>query len=178
MYQISKVHKFKELALYDITDVSDEDIILKNIELIRMGRNEGAFSYIPNMSLESVLDYRKMMKIITMCHYRVHALFNNKMDIVGFIDFGSISEKGFIIGIIVKPEYRRIGLGSLLLKSAESVLKNWGVRMIETTIFSTNTVSKKFFARNGYFYSGIYKEHINGCSKNGKVEEIWWKYIV
>lgn len=166
-----------KLKIQNITDISDKRIIESNIELIRYGQQEGAFTCIANLNPSSALNYRALLKMITRETYRVYAILDEEsMKVIGYVDFLLDMNKGEIIGIIVSPEFRRQRLGSLLLRIAENTLRDWGAKIVETRILTTNYVSKSFFTRNGYFYTGITLEYTDSCGKTW-LEEVWWKFL-
>lgn len=165
-----------ELILFDITDIQDSQLVIKSIDLIRVGQNEGAFACVPDLSLETVLSYRRTMKMIASGLYRVYALIDSRMNLVGYIDFISRLGLAEILGVVVTPSHRRMGLGTFLLRAAERTLKEWGTSVIITHINENNEASKRFFSKNGYVYSGIREEYSDACGAL-RVEEVWWKYI-
>lgn len=173
---LSRPLKLGEFVLLDVTDVEDPRLVLESISLIRAGQIEGAFSCVPDLSLESVLDYRRTMKMRSSGLYGVYALIERGADVVGYIDFVAELGQGEILGVIVAPGYRRKGLGSALLRAAEHTLWEWGVSTIWVRIEESNEVSKRFFSRYGYIDSRIREKYVDRCGA-ARVEEVWWKWI-
>jgi ribosomal protein S18 acetylase RimI-like enzyme len=56
---------------------------------------------------------------------------------------------------MVKPEYRKHGIGKKLLEKTENGLKKEGIRKIFLVVFKNNKTGNKFWENNGY---GIRKD--------------------
>ncbi|MEM1831106.1 MAG: GNAT family N-acetyltransferase [Desulfurococcaceae archaeon] len=176
MLWLNRLLEFSDLAVADITEIRDNRILQENMDLIKIGQSEGAFSCIPSLSLNSIIEYRSTMKMITSGLYMVYALLDHYTNLVGYVDIALYLGRGLILGIILAPEYRGRGVGSTLLKVAEHTLKEWGATVFETRIHNSNHISKRFFLRHGYFFSGIYEEYRDSCG-NWRVEEVWRKHM-
>lgn len=57
--------------------------------------------------------------------------------------------EGFIREFYIKPINRNLGLGTLLLKNAEMILKNLGAKEVYLTSQEKDSV-KQFYKKNGY----------------------------
>lgn len=74
--------------------------------------------------------------------------------VVGFIigsvnDFGEI-KLGHIVTIDVVPEYRRKGVGMLMLQKVEREFQNAGVKVCYLEVRADNTAAKKLYQKRGY----------------------------
>lgn len=167
-----------EVSLFDVTNVTDIEILSKLIDLVKKGQEEKAFVCNPKSDYQSTLVYKSSMMPRTFGTYKIYAIFDNNFNLLGYIDFGKNLDHGEIYGIIVSPEYRKNGLGSLLLRIAEDVLnQEYRVRIVETSILSSNFLSKKFFGKHGYFYTGNSFYYRDECG-NYIIEELWTKYLM
>jgi ribosomal protein S18 acetylase RimI-like enzyme len=78
-------------------------------------------------------------------------------DIVGFVMF-SVEEggyeqdrrRGLIENLYVRPEHRNDGIGSALLETAESNLRQDGVEAIALEVLARNERAREFYANHGY----------------------------
>ena len=70
--------------------------------------------------------------------------------IIGTIMAGNDGRRGIIYHLMVKPEYRKKGIGKKLLKKAESSLKKEGIRKIMIFVFKKNKTGNTFWENNGY----------------------------
>jgi len=70
--------------------------------------------------------------------------------IIGTIMSGNDGRRGIIYHLMVKPEYRKKGIGKKLLKKAENSLKKEGIRKIMIYVFKENKIGNIFWENNGY----------------------------
>ena len=71
-------------------------------------------------------------------------------EIIGTIMAGNDGRRGHIYHLMVKPEYRKNGIGKKLLEKAENGLKKEGIRKIFLVVFKHNKTGNKFWEKNGY----------------------------
>jgi GNAT superfamily N-acetyltransferase len=71
-------------------------------------------------------------------------------ELIGSVFATSDSRKGWINRLAVLPEYRRQGVGRMLVQEAERLLDRAGIEIIACLIEDWNTVSLQAFERMGY----------------------------
>jgi len=71
-------------------------------------------------------------------------------DIIGTIMAENDGRRGIIYHLMVKPEYRKKGIGRKLLSNAENSLKKEGIRKIIMFVFKENKIGNIFWENNGY----------------------------
>jgi ribosomal protein S18 acetylase RimI-like enzyme len=71
-------------------------------------------------------------------------------EIIGTIMAGNDGRRGHIYHLMVKPEYRKRGIGRKLLETVEKSLKKEGIRKIFLVAFKENKTGNKFWGRSGY----------------------------
>ena len=71
-------------------------------------------------------------------------------EIIGTIMGGSDGRRGHIYHLMVKPEYRKKGIGKKLLEKTEKGFKKEGIRKIFLVAFKENKRGNKFWDDNGY----------------------------
>ena len=77
--------------------------------------------------------------------------------LVGVVLITHDGRKGWINRLAVHPDYRRQGLGLLLISEAERVLHDQGIQIIAALIEDWNTPSQALFEKAGYsFHSDIH----------------------
>jgi ribosomal protein S18 acetylase RimI-like enzyme len=85
--------------------------------------------------------------------------------IVGFVVAESRRKIGHIITIDVISDYRRSGIGSLLLDAAEVRLKEAGVLEVALETPVNNVAAIRFYKQKGYFVEktvpGYYSNHLD-----------------
>lgn len=64
------------------------------------------------------------------------------------------SRKGWINRLVVDPEYRRKGYGTMLIAAAEAVLREQGITVIAALVESHNAASLALFQKMGYVDAG------------------------
>jgi ribosomal protein S18 acetylase RimI-like enzyme len=105
------------------------------------------------LSLQEERDYLKQVLKEVKGKERVFlfALFKNK--IVGTCEIrkmkGRKSRVGEL-GISVKKEYRRKGIGKRLLKTAFSEAENIGINLLQLSVFSNNKAAISFYKKEGF----------------------------
>jgi ribosomal protein S18 acetylase RimI-like enzyme len=75
---------------------------------------------------------------------------NKNKEIIGTIMAGNDGRRGHIYHLMVKPEYRKNGLGQKLLEKTEKALKKEGIRKIFLVVFKTNKIGNNFWENNEY----------------------------
>jgi ribosomal protein S18 acetylase RimI-like enzyme len=70
--------------------------------------------------------------------------------IIGTIMGGSDGRRGHVYHLMVKPEYRKNGIGRKLLEKLESAFKKAGIRKIFLVVFKNNKTGNAFWEKNGY----------------------------
>lgn len=63
---------------------------------------------------------------------------------------GYDGHRGWIYSLAINPEYRKKGIGSLLLKYAENELKKLNCPKISLQILTSNKEIVDFYKKNGY----------------------------
>ena len=70
-----------------------------------------------------------------------------------------------VLGIIIKDNYRDIGIGTKMLETLILQAKNMGLRILTLTVFSTNKRAKHVYEKVGFKETGRIPKDI---FKNGK----------
>jgi ribosomal protein S18 acetylase RimI-like enzyme len=70
--------------------------------------------------------------------------------VVGTVMAGYDGHRGWIYALAVAPEYRRLGIASLLLTEAESRLQALGCAKINLQVRASNDAVAAFYERHGY----------------------------
>lgn len=70
--------------------------------------------------------------------------------VIGTIMSGYDGHRGWLYAVAVSENYRRKGIGSMLVREAEVRLRALGCKKINLQIRSTNAQVKKFYADLGY----------------------------
>ena len=74
----------------------------------------------------------------------------DKENIIGTIMAGNDERRGHIYHLMVKPEYRKNGIGKKLLEKVERNLKKDGIRKIFLVVYTNNKTGNNFWKRIGY----------------------------
>ncbi|MCP4582930.1 MAG: GNAT family N-acetyltransferase [candidate division Zixibacteria bacterium] len=101
---------------------------------------------------------------------RVETCFLGMLDsgkLIGAILGTSDGRKGWINRLAIAPEYRRQGLGDIMIKECEKFLLGLGLKVIAALIEGDNTASFAAFKKAGY----IYAEDIAYYSKRSSADD-------
>ena len=74
----------------------------------------------------------------------------DKNEIIGTIMAGSDGRRGHIYHLMVKPDYRKKGLGRKLLEEAEKGLRKEGIAKAFLVAFRDNIIGNNFWEETGY----------------------------
>jgi RimJ/RimL family protein N-acetyltransferase len=110
------------------------------------------------------------------------AIHNNQR--IAFLKFSrydySLNKSNYFvdIGINLNPDFRRQGLGSMILTSALKYLKNVGVDGIIAEIKPENTASLKIFSKAGFTNLGLSNKYISDLNKTFPIIIMEYKYPI
>jgi len=71
-------------------------------------------------------------------------------EIIGLAMCRILGRESALEVVLVDKEYRRRGIGTLLLNKMISILQNMNVRLIRLSILEENIVGRKFYEKNGF----------------------------
>lgn len=82
---------------------------------------------------------------------------------------GEVANRDFgILSIAVSPDYRRLGIGSVLMENCERRAHELGVELLELTVHPSNAGAIRFYENLGWFraphkgrWTGIMNKHIS-----------------
>jgi len=72
--------------------------------------------------------------------------------VLGFITVARDKGSGLIVTLDVHPEWRRRGVGAMLLRAGERRLTEWGVKRVILTVGTKNADARRLYGRNGYLF--------------------------
>ncbi len=111
----------------------------------------------------------------------LHELRNNKFavylsakkgdKIVGYAGMWKIFDEGHITNIAVHPEFRRIGIGSMLLEELINRSKKGGITKMTLEVRKSNKAALELYAKYGFSVAGVRKEYY---ADNGEDAIIMW----
>ena len=95
-------------------------------------------------------DSKKSIKIFLEKNPNTCFVAMDKETIIGTIMAGNDGRRGHIYHLMVKPEYRRNGIGKKILDKVERNLKKDGIRKIFLVVYKNNKTGNNFWETNGY----------------------------
>ncbi|NMB96565.1 MAG: ribosomal protein S18-alanine N-acetyltransferase [Clostridiaceae bacterium] len=101
----------------------------------------------------------------------ISALVNGR--VVGYAGMWQIFDEGHITNIAVHPEYRKNGIGSMLLEKLIEISLENGVEKLTLEVRRSNIAAKKLYFKYGFKAEGIRKCYY---ADNGEDAIIMWKY--
>jgi ribosomal-protein-alanine N-acetyltransferase len=73
-----------------------------------------------------------------------------RYDIIGYICVNYLFEEGHILNLAIRPDFRRQGIATFLMKDALNILKEKGCRFFYLEVRVSNLAAKTFYERLGF----------------------------
>ncbi|MDG5785864.1 ribosomal protein S18-alanine N-acetyltransferase [Evansella sp. AB-P1] len=89
--------------------------------------------------------------------------------IVGYIGVWIIVDEGHITNIAVHSNYRRKGIGDLLLKGAIELGKTLGATKLTLEVRVSNIRAQNMYKKNGFQYGGIRKRYYTDNQEDARI---------
>lgn len=89
--------------------------------------------------------------------------------LVGYAGFWFIIDEAEIVNIAVHPDYRRKGIGELLLKEILSLAKSKGAKMVTLEVRETNEPAKSLYGKFDFQLIAIRKNFYKDTNENAYV---------
>ena len=102
----------------------------------------------------------------------VVALCDNKP--IGYAGMWHVVTEGHITNIAVTPEYRRAGVGQLLMEEIERIAYERQMIGITLEVRMNNTAAQRLYTKNGYIVEGLRKNYYADTKEDAL---IMWKYL-
>lgn len=81
--------------------------------------------------------------------------------LVGYVGMWIIQDEGHILNLAVHPDYRRQGIGSILLETIFKKAREKGVRQFTLEVRASNTIAQQFYKKFGLKEIAIRKGYYN-----------------
>ena len=95
-------------------------------------------------------DSKKRIKIFLEKNSKLCFVVKDNNKIIGTIMGSNDGRRGLIYHLMIKPEYRKNGIGKKLLEKVEKNLKKDGIKRIYLVTLRKNKIGNKFWENNGY----------------------------
>lgn len=89
--------------------------------------------------------------------------------ILGYAGFWLIIDEAEIVNIAVHPEYRRKGIGNLLLKELLNLAKTKEAKLVTLEVRETNESAKKLYSKSGFQLIAIRKKFYKDTNEDAFV---------
>ena len=96
---------------------------------------------------------------------------NNK--VIGFAGVWTIVDEGHITNIAVHPNFRKKGIGSILLSSLIEHCKNWGCNSLTLEVRSSNTTSQNLYKKYNFKEEVIRKKYYKDNNEDAII--MWYR---
>lgn len=91
--------------------------------------------------------------------------------VIGYAGMWKIFDEGHITNIAVHPEFRNIGVGSMLLEGLIDTSRREGITKMTLEVRKSNKVAQSLYTKYGFKAAGIRKEYY---ADNGEDAVIMW----
>jgi ribosomal-protein-alanine N-acetyltransferase len=95
--------------------------------------------------------------------------------VIGYAGMWVILDEGHITNIAVHPEYRGIGVGSLLLEALIEICKIEFIKSMTLEVRASNARAQNLYKKYGFLQNGIRKGYYRDNKENAL---IMWKYNI
>ena len=96
---------------------------------------------------------------------------NNK--VIGFAGVWTIVDEGHITNIAVHPNFRKKGIGSILLSSLIEHCKNWGCNSLTLEVRASNTPAQNLYKKYNFKEEGIRKKYYKDNNEDAII--MWYR---
>lgn len=107
------------------------------------------------MAYKSDLLYNQMARYLVTYDDEDH----NKTSIIGVLGFWLMAGEAHIMTIAVRKNYRRQGIGQLMLKSAIELAKSCNAFAVTLEVRRSNTEALSLYAKHGFTERGVRKNY-------------------
>lgn len=101
------------------------------------------------------------------------ALHNDK--VIGFVGMWILFDEGDITNVAVHPDYRKKGIGNLLIESLISLCRELNIKSLTLEVRESNTPAKNLYKKHGFKEEGLRKNFYSNPKENAI---IMWKYNI
>lgn len=103
----------------------------------------------------------------------VSAKIDNK--IIGYAGMWKVFDEGHITNVAVHPEFRGMGIGSLLVEKLVEISKDRGITSMTLEVRRSNLIAQELYIKHGFKAGGFRKAYY---ADNNEDAVIMWKYEV
>ena len=117
----------------------------------------------PNMGLRSLDDSREGIERFLKRNPQTNFVAYGDGKLIGAILSGHDGRRGYIYHTVVLPEYRRKGIGSVLVDTAVDSLRKEGITRVCLNVMEANEAGKAFWLNRGWekkSFLGFYSKAI------------------
>jgi len=100
------------------------------------------------------------------------ALRDNKP--IGYAGMWHVVTEGHITNIAVSTEYRKMGVGQMLMDEIERIAREKNMIGITLEVRMNNTAAQRLYMKNGYVVEGLRKNYYADTKEDAL---IMWKYL-
>ena len=79
--------------------------------------------------------------------------------VVGYIGMHLIIDEGYITNVAVSPEYRRVGIGSALIRKVKKTAKREELKVLTLEVRRSNEGAQKLYEKYGFEVVGVRKNY-------------------
>ena len=143
------------------------------IEPMDSSHISGVFE-VGNLSLSESWSYESIKKELSnkLSKYFV-ALYENK--VIGFIGMWIVFNEGDITNVAVHPEYRKQGVGNLLIENLLSFCKKNNIDSLTLEVRESNFPAQSLYKKHGFKEEGLRKNFYNNPKENAI---IMWRHNI
>lgn len=143
------------------------------IELMNPSHVKGVFE-VSNLSLEESWNIDSIEKELSnkLAKYLV-ALHGDK--VIGFVGMWIVFNEGDITNVAVHPDYRKQGVGNLLIDNLITLCKENNINSLTLEVRESNIPAQSLYKKHGFKEEGVRKNFYNNPKENAI---IMWRHDI
>lgn len=149
---------------------------MKNVEITSMGLEHiDEVMVVENLSFSIPWSREAFIQEVTTNQFAIYVVALVDGNAVGYAGMWKVFDEGHITNIAAHPEFRKSGIGGLLIEKLLQIAKEEGIQGLTLEVRRGNLPAQKLYRKYGFESAGIRKGYY---ADNGEDAIIMWKHDI
>lgn len=149
---------------------------MENVEIAYMGLEHiDEVMVVENLSFSIPWSKEAFVQEVTANQFAIYVVALVDGNAVGYAGMWKVFDEGHITNIAVHPEFRKSGVGGLLMEKLLQIAKEEGIQGLTLEVRKGNLPAQKLYQKYGFESAGIRKGYY---ADNGEDAIIMWKHDI